>query len=73
MHDNIIQLLFLDSIKNKIELLDTYRKDNQLYIQIKLIKQDIMCDVCHSSTKFHSYRMKLIKYGISNHEAYIIV
>ena len=26
MHDNIIQLLFLDSIKNKIELLDTYRK-----------------------------------------------
>ena len=51
MHDNIIQLLFLDSIKNKIELLDTYRKDNQLYIQIKLIKQDIMCDVCHSSNK----------------------
>lgn len=23
MHDNIIQLLFLDSIKNKIETLDT--------------------------------------------------
>lgn len=72
MHDNIIQLLFLDSIKNKIETLDTYRKNNQLYIQIKLIKQEIMCDVCHGATKFHSYRMKLIKYGISNHEAYMI-
>ena len=36
MHDNIIQLLFLDAIKNKIEMLETYRKDNQLYIQLKL-------------------------------------
>lgn len=72
MHDNIIQLLFLDSIKNKIETLDTFKSDNKLYIHIKLIKQNISCSICHSTTKFHSYRMKHIKYGISNHEPYII-
>src|SRR5690554_1848827 len=72
MHDNIIQLLFLESIKNKIETLDTFRSDNKFYIHIKLIKQDILCSSCHCTTKFHSYRMKHIKYGISNHEPYII-
>ena len=72
MHDNIIQLLFLDSIRNKIESLDIFRVDNKLHIHIKLIKQDISCTICHSTTKFHSYRMKHIKYGISNHESYMI-
>src|SRR5690554_4603730 len=72
MHDNIIQLLFLDSIKNKIETLDTYRKDNHLHILVKLIRQDIACSVCHNATRFHSYRLKQIHYGISSFEAYNI-
>ena len=72
MHDNIIQLLFLDAIKNKIEMLETYRKDNQLYIQLKLKQSDLTCLVCKGRLKFHSYRLKHILYGISSFEAYHI-
>ncbi|MFA7417301.1 MAG: hypothetical protein WCZ19_02040 [Acholeplasma sp.] len=39
MHDNIIQLLFLESIKNKVEHLDIHRKDSKLIIDIRLKKE----------------------------------
>jgi len=39
MHDNIIQLLFLESIKNRVEHLETHRKDGKLIIDIRLKKR----------------------------------
>jgi transposase len=72
MHDNIIQLLFLDSIKNSIEHLETYRIDDQLVIDVTLKKSDLKCHICQDQMKFHSYRLKQIHYGISSFEAYHI-
>ncbi|WP_026400036.1 hypothetical protein, partial [Acholeplasma equifetale] len=72
MHDNIIQLLFLESIKNRIEHLETHRKDGKLIIDIRLKKDHIQCLICQDQMKFHSYRLKQIHYGISSFEAYNI-
>lgn len=72
MHDNIIQLLFLESIKNRIEHLETHRKDRKLIIDIRLKKAHIQCLICQDQMKFHSYRLKQIHYGISSFEAYNI-
>ena len=72
MYDDIIQLLFLESIRNKIETIESYRLNNEFILEIKLKKADINCPICDSKTVFHSYRLKQIKYSVSSYEPYLI-
>jgi transposase len=72
MYDDIIQLLFLDPIRSKIELIEVHRENSIPIVEIKLKKEQLKCPICESTTVFHSYRLKQIKYSLSSYEPYII-
>jgi len=73
MYDNIIHLLYLDTIKNRIEQLEVERVNQVLRIEIKLKKESLNCPICQAQTKFHSYRLKQIKYSLHGQESYQVI
>jgi transposase len=65
MINDIIDLLFLNRLREKIEHIETRYEGTSLRVELKLKKESIKCPICSSDTLFHDYQTKSIKHSIS--------
>lgn len=72
MNNDIINLLYLNHLRNEIESLETRTEGITLTVELRFKKNDIKCQVCRCDTVFHDYRSKQITYSIlTNRVCYI--
>lgn len=73
MYDNITKILYLTSIRNKIESIDSFYHDTKLIVDLKLKKDNYDCPICHSSnTIFHGYYTRRIIHSVLSDRPCII-
>ncbi len=73
MDYDTINILHLETIRDKIQLLETRLEKGVLIIEVRFHKQEMVCSICHNiHIKFHSYQYKKIIHSISTHQKSII-
>jgi transposase len=65
MINDIINLLFLNHVRSKIEQLETRYEGLHLWVELKFKKEDLKCPICSSQTRFHDYQTKRITHSVS--------